>query len=564
MRQTTVMIKNLLFTFSILLGFLSVNAQIDYLGSIDPDRVLIECDNNSGDDAIQDIIDSQIAGNNPLFESSGCDPVDVNITHDYSNNMPYACGDIITVTFDLEDQCANTATLDIDFEIEDTMDPTWPNDPPEDPNPLECDGTFNLTEINTIVNTYIADGMAGDAEDNCTASADLVITSDWDDTNPSFNLDCSAFTGERDITFTVTDECGLTAEFTMNVVIEDTTSPEDHTTDGSLDDPNETAIPCDILNTDQEIQDWIDDILVNGANTTRQFFSDVCTDDASLVISLVSTNFPVPNPPVGLDYTVCVEDASPYEAVFNVDDGCGNDLDFTFTFDIEDATEPDWVNGDNFYDTSPFITCEYNVAGVDHDADYAAWVANIINSAEANGEVTDECTAVGSLVITADPPTINFDPTSCESPPNIIFQETVVFTATDLCGNTATSEHLYTIEDVTDPVLDFSGWSQTTIPDCDDFASIEAEVTNVLLNGGVLTDDCSDLSSLSINDFNVTPDHTSLGPGDLVFVDNDPTGPPACYEIEFQIDYEDACGSAGFNWFGSYCFGILLPRRNNE
>ena len=324
------------------------------------------------------------------------------------------------------------------------------------------------------------------------------------------------------------DECSNTEIFIARFTIEDNEAPIE------LVDPSLSGEICDILASDGIMQDWIDDIRMNGMLTGNgPYFEDDC--GGPLTITLTGNNFPNIDP-VALDYTQCVEDGNDYEATFDVADACGNVETFTYTYELLDDDAPVFAPGDGFYDmvVNP---CDENNGG-NHNQDFADWVNNTIQDMINNGDITDNCYDVTIADIVPNVTSLNIDFDDCDQ--TEVHVETVTFTITDACGNSVDTEHTWTLIDDIAPVIDIAGWSQATpFPECDDLSSIETAVVSAL-SSGVLMEGCADLSNLTINDFMLDPDPSGLTIDDLIFVTNSPNG---CFQIEIEAVYEDPCGN---------------------
>ncbi len=132
------------------------------------------------------------------------------VTITFSDAFEAACGNTgtITRTWTATDECGNSSTGDQTITIEDTTDPVFETDLPEDIT-VECD---NIPAALVLT--------ANDVSDNCSAAADITI--DFMETT----VDGSCV-GESVITrtWTIEDECGNTAQHVQVVTVEDNTAP---------------------------------------------------------------------------------------------------------------------------------------------------------------------------------------------------------------------------------------------------------------------------------------------------------------------------------------------------
>ena len=529
--------KLLLFTSAFILFSNFLSAQ-----TIDEDGnqlsgVTLECnevDQGTFDSDLEDLLDNYSWTNS----DGGCNGnVDYDpASFDYGSFPPaLTCGDLLSVDLDID--CDGTLiAITVDIEIDDTTDPI-------DTDPDFYDFVYECGDSGTDPQTELDDWIAN-IENN--AVSDQVWLDECADQNATvavingpYTVDLTACNAPEVqvivVEFEMADGCGNTSVFEADFIIEDNEDPLDFQSDSSLDDPNIAGIPCDMTLNEQEIQDWIDDLRVNGANSGFNYFSDGCTDPASLIINVTNNNLTQIDPVV-LDFTQPMCPMS-WLVDVTVEDLCGNFLSETYSFEIEDTADPEFMNGDNFYDVT-VDPCEQNV-GADHNVDFENWVTNTISDMQSNGDAIDACTPVADLVITANTTSITIDFEDCQNTP-IIHEEEVEFTVTDLCGNTGTAVHVWTLIDNVDPALDITGWTQATpFPECNDLSTIQTAVENALLSG-VLMEDCADISNLDIDDFNITPDLNGLSLDDLNFVTNSPSG---CFEIMIDAEYEDPCGN---------------------
>ena len=144
---------------------------------------------------------------------------------------------------------------------------------------------------------------------------------------------------------------------------------------------------------------------------------------------------------------------------FLITDDCGNQVDTTLTFTIEDTTPP------SFLTQAADMTVECDGAG--NLAALQAWLDNHggATADDVCGDFTwsnnftalsDDCGATGSA--------------------------TVEFYATDECGNVATSTATFTIEDTTDPAIASPAMDMTV--ECDGLGNTTALNNWLAANGG--------------------------------------------------------------------------------
>ena len=112
------------------------------------------------------------------------------------------CGNTgsLTVNYTVSDACGNSTIVPAVFLIQDTQAPVF-TDTPEDVT-FQCDGLGNMGEIGTWI------GSNGNAlvTDAC---SDVTVTNNF--VALTGGCDGSGNTGEAFVTFTATDECGLSS-----------------------------------------------------------------------------------------------------------------------------------------------------------------------------------------------------------------------------------------------------------------------------------------------------------------------------------------------------------------
>jgi len=156
--------------------------------------------------------------------------------------------------------------------------------------------------------------------------------------------------------------------------------------------------------------------------------------------------------------------------VFTVSDQCGNTSTTAATFTIEDTTPPS-IDVEASDET---VECD----GLGNTGELTAWLLN-----NGGAEASDDCSDV----------TWSNDFTVLSDLCGATGSATVVFTATDDCGNSSTTVATFTIEDTTAPVIDPPA-SDLTV-ECDGTGNTGELDAWLLNNGGAgATDDCSDVT----------------------------------------------------------------------
>nr|WP_321486649.1 gliding motility-associated C-terminal domain-containing protein [uncultured Draconibacterium sp.] len=404
-----------------------------------------------------------------------------------------------TVTFTLTDECGNFITKDATFTIEDTTDPVWTVAPSD--KTVECDGTNDPSgEFAAWLTSFSGSDVCGTA----TVTNNSIGLSD----------DCGA-TGAETVTFTLTDECGNFITKDATFTIEDTTdpvwtvAPSDKTVecDGTNDPSGEFAAwltsfsGSDVCGTATVTNNSIglsDDCGATGAETVTFTLTDECgnfiTKEATFTIKDTTdpvwtlapsdktvecdgTNDPsgefaawltsfsgsdvcgtatVTNNSIGLSDDCGATGAE--TVTFTLTDECGNFITKDATFTIEDTTDP---TIDNTNLTNIDIEC-----GIDPANKLSDWLAN-----HAGATATDNCGDVTWSNNYGENQNIQ-----CEGG-----AITVIFTATDACGNASTTSASYSIQDNTTPTFN------ETLPTTEITAECDAVVEAVVLTA---SDNC--------------------------------------------------------------------------
>ena len=189
------------------------------------------------------------------------------------------------------------------------------------------------------------------------------------------------------------------------------------------------------------------------------------------------------------------------------DNGCSTPISETITVNIEDTEEP-------VVDISPsdlFLTCDPST----NAGDINNWLA-----ANANATFSDDCTAVGSIVVTND---------YSGTPPDCGDEESVTFDLLDECGNLASFTADITIDDFDAPSFN------AALPDL----TLDCNDPN---NPTLLNDWFTDI----YNNSNVSDVNDCTDANDLIIYDNYDGTLPACLgseDVTFTV--EDECGNTG-------------------
>ena len=343
-----------------------------------------------------------------------------------------ACGATgsATVMFTATDDCGNATSTTATFTIEDT---TAPDVMAAADATVECDGAGNSSDLST----WLDSNGGATATDACSG-----VT--WTNDFVALDAACGA-TGSATVMFTATDDCGNATSTTATFTIEDTTAPD-------VMAAADATVECDGAGNSSDLSTWLDS---NGGATA----TDACS-------GVTWTNdFVALNAACGATGSATV--------MFTATDDCGNATSTTATFTIEDTTAPDVMAA-----ADATVECD----GAGNSSDLSTWL-------DSNGgaTATDACSGV----------TWTNDFVALDAACGATGSATVMFTATDDCGNATTTTATFTIEDTTAP--DVMAAADATV-ECDGAGNSSDLSTWLDSNGGATaTDACSGV--MWTNDF---------------------------------------------------------------
>ncbi|WP_083702174.1 gliding motility-associated C-terminal domain-containing protein [Mangrovimonas sp. DI 80] len=500
-----------------------------------PASVSLECDQDPTDLALTgDVTD----------ETDGCSS-DLEATYtDTTAQGACANESIITRTWTLADECGNTTTQAQTITIQDTTAPTFTVpaavtiecDQDENDLALTGDVTDEADNCSTDLEATFADATAQGAcanetiitrtwtlTDECGNTTTQVQTINIQDTTaPTFTvpasvtLECDqdatdlALTGDvtdeadnctADLdatytdattegecanestitrTWTLVDACGNTTTQTQTISIQDTTAPTINTEAASL------TVECDGTGNQTDFNEWL---ASNGGASATDNCSEVTWTNDFTELSAACGN------------------TGAATVTFTATDACGNTATTSATFSIEDTIAP------NITTEASDIVAECDGNG-NNDA--------IQNWLDSNGGAVAE-ELCGEVTWTNN---YNGATSDCSAPVSVIF------TATDSCGNTSTTTASYAIQDSTPPVI--SGGESLTV-ECDgtgNDAELQAWLSS---NGGATaTDDCSSITWS--NDFeSLTEACGATGTAEVTFTAIDGCGNESTTTVSFTI-----------------------------
>ena len=389
-----------------------------------------------------------------------------NITYECSSKVPTAptltaddnCG-IATVTFKetktagscessfvltrvwtATDECGNSISHKQTITVEDKVKPTFTVEPKN--KVVECDGLGNLDGPDGF-HAWLASNAGAEATDNC---GSVTITHLIEDTNTI----CGG-SGTIIVDFIAKDECGNITIKQATYAIFDRTPP----TIADEDQPKDLEIECG-KNIEDELNAWLSN---NGGATA--------TDSCGLITW--KHNY-------AGKLSVC---GAPIKVIFTATDSCGN---FTKSNEVEVRLV------DNI---APVLTKEAQSVTVQCGANakqaLESWLAN-----HAGAEATDSC----EIVTWSHDYDASKLPVACSANDTV----TVIFTASDSCGNKVTTTATFKIEDTTAPTLVKAAQNKTV--ECDGNGN-KAELDAWLaIHGGATATDTCDANLTWSNDYN--------------------------------------------------------------
>ncbi len=496
-----------------------------------PADITIECDQDPNDLTLTgDVTD----------EADNCDTT---LDATFSDSVAAgACANesVITRTWSLTDDCGNTTTLVQTITIEDTTAPTFTV--PADVT-IECDQDPNDLTLT---------GDVTDEADNCDTTLDATF---------SDSVAAGACANESVITRTwsLTDDCGNTTTLVQTITIEDTTAPT-FTVPADLtiecdQDPNDLTLTGDVTdeadNCDTTLDATFSDSVAAGACANESVITrtwsltDDCGNTTTLVQTITIEDTTAPTFTVPADLTIeCDQDPNDLTLTGDVTDeadNCDTTLDATFSDSVaagacanESVITRTWSLTDDCGNTTTLvqtITIEDTTAPT-----ITVEATDIVVECDGNGnngEIQDWLDNNGGAVATDNCGDVTWSNnynganSDCSSPVEVIF------TATDACGNTATTTATYAIQDTTAPVV--TDAADLTV-ECDGSGNLTQLNDWLNSNGGATaTDDCSAVTWS--NDFSqLSDDCGATGSATVTFTATDACGNSTSTSATFTIE----------------------------
>lgn len=352
-------------------------------GQISIDRPAVDLNLECETSSQQGLIDLWLTSHGGATVMNPCNAVPVVWSHDYTlGDENTGCGATgsVSVIFTAKDNCNETVTTTATIVITDTTSPTIVIEASD--KLVQCDGTGNVAELSQWL-----DDQAG------ALVTDLCSGVTW--TNDFTTLDS---TGEAEVTFTATDECG---NFSTTVA---TFRKRNSSTPIITDPAVNLNLECDEDLQQSQIDSWL-------ANNGGAIISDTCN-----TAPVEWTHDYVP----GDENTGCGATGS-ILVTFTANDNCGLPVTTTASITINDTTSPTIT----LPATDDIVKCDGN----GNVSDLNNWLVN-----QGGATASDECSGVTW--------TNNFTELSYSD--DSTASATVVFTATDECGNFITTLATFT------------------------------------------------------------------------------------------------------------------------
>ena len=372
---------------------------------------------------------------------------------------------VTTITFGVEDACGNDARCEFDITVEDTDEPS-----------IECP----VNDVEVCADAGTCSWLSDDSTDPMIADNCMGLTLEYDidfadGTTTSGLGTVSASTivfplGTSTINYTLSDDAGNQTSCAFEVTVSDCEVP---------------TITCndlvDVLCGEEDLTTWFNSIL------------STVTDNCDMILDLTVTQ------DIQTDFSSCGNTIDRLY-IFTVTDQAGNQSACSGSFRSIDNIAPVITDAEN-----QTIEC----SAEDISDDLLAWLNN-------NGGATfvsDNCSNTVSWT--------NDFTTALSDECSLTGDVTVIFTATDDCGNSSTTSATFAVVDTTDPIIT-----------CPENLSLEcggSENDNVIitwLDRAMASDNCDAALNIT-NDFGAT------------FTDQ--CGLTGVHDVTFSVT--DACGN---------------------
>ena len=345
----------------------------------------------------------------------------------------------ITRTWTATDTCGNQSVATQTITVQDVTGPTVTA-----PTAVELECSSGLPAAATTIAEFLA--LTGaDASDNCTAQANLTVTSS---TGALGGDECS---GTITRTYTISDACGNTTDVDHVFNVSDDTAPT-ATAPTAVELECSTGLPA-AATTIAEF------LALTGADA-----NDNCTVQASLTVASSTGAL------VGDECTGTIT------RTYTIADACGNTVDVDHVFNVSDDTAPTATAP-----TAVELECSTGLPAA------ATTIAEFL--ALAGADANDNCTAQASLTVTSSTGALIGD--ECAG------TITRTYTIADACGNTVDVDHVFNVSDDTAPTA-----TAPTAVELECSASLPAAATTIAeflaLTGADVSDNCTAQASLTV------------------------------------------------------------------
>ncbi len=325
------------------------------------------------------------------------------------------CGSL-DVVFTAIDSCNNSASVTVNYTMLDNEDPVVAA-PGGTTQTIQCDDSGNLPEDQILdwMNTNLT------VTDNCTAPMDIVWSHDY----TSLSGGCGGTTGTASVTYTAEDLCGRTDQITIDFTVQDSNDPD------IIVGAKDTIVDCDGSGNSDALNAWLADRADSDA-------SDVCTNDADIVLTLQVANVPVTASQIQdmVNMNLATGCGSVVTVEFAFTDACGNTSTSDADFIIIDTFPP------VLDQLAQSVTVECDAPSIT----YQAWI-----DSRGGALASDQCYTIDNSAGSA-----NWSYIMTDSTAGPCFNEsvrTVEFTVTDNCGLQATTTAQFMVVDNISPTI---------------------------------------------------------------------------------------------------------------
>jgi gliding motility-associated-like protein len=374
------------------------------------------------------------------------------------------CPIVITRIYTITDACGNASTVTQTITVDDTQAPAIAGTL----TPLNIEGCSLASATAAVTTVAALEAMGVAISDNCTADANLIVTSTQTNTGT-----CPIVITRI---YTITDACGNASTVTQTITVDDTQAPA---IAGTLTPLNIEG--CSLASATAAVT------TVAALEAMGVAISDNCTADANLIVTSTQTN-------TGTCPIVITR-------IYTITDACGNASTVTQIITVDDNINPTASNPADINVTDPSLIPLPDPTVVIDEADNCTvnplveWVSDVSDNGNCpeiitrTYSITDDCLnqiTVVQLIYVGDaiiPTASNPDPITVQcisdvpapdpavvtdaadngAPPVVTWEDdtsdgftcpqviTRRYRVTDDCGNFIFVTQIITIDDTTDP-----------------------------------------------------------------------------------------------------------------